>query len=462
MNRKLIILTLGALISGGLLGHTGKLLKGKANPATKNTSAYHPSTPPSRSGEPPSASSHSISRSSAKPENKVKLDTALKRYARMTPEELWQEREKLEPMDDTAYHRTQDIEDKILLFSICTRLGHEFPRQTLQQIEKKKKNSDAAFGYSISIFNAWASKNPEAVLTYCKDNMGNDDQKNRFLTSRYLAVQTSLSPEKALDYVTALPTKEQFLHLHEPLTQLAEKTPEKIAEIIQKIEPALQNSPWTQASMARIWAKHDWNAAIQWISSQPEEKRNLLMGSAVSSLSLDESEDKLTTTQGTLKEKMCVHIVSNLWKKSPQQAVEWLGSHATEEEAAKIISNNYYNASYPDSDFATYIDQMPVGVIKDSLLERMANDISPNHSDFVFMDMKMEDSVSAANKINSQEKRIQVLDRTLNFWIFRNPQSTKAWIEKSNMPAEKKATYLKRCDTFIKEQKTASDPNINF
>lgn len=450
MDKKILLFTLLALMTGTLLGYTGKSLKRDSKTVSPALSADHAGVRP-RFGD--TLSSHSLSPSSStrskKTEGATKIDQELKRFSLMNHEELWEELEKFKKQS-LNFDYSKGAEINTLLFCICSRLGQESPRQTLQKMEKFDDHND---NFLHCIINAWANKNPDAVLSYCRENMGEDTKKNGLLSDFYIFTLSKQSPDKALDYLTTLSPEKQSNYLYYPLSGLSDKMPEKMAEAVAKLAPALQESDWLHAQIASLWAQKDWEAASQWINTLPEKQRMEALGNALMNIPLEESSKKLAALMKQEKEEAMKHISGNLFYESTQKAVEWLTSHATKEEAAKAIDNaNYYHSSFLSSDNIAYVNQMPSGALKDSLLAKMVKRIYPNDQSFIFLDRKMEDHLSMADKISDQTKREKSLDYALNSWMYKAPENTRSWLEKSNIPAEKKSAYLKTCDERIKSQ----------
>lgn len=456
MNKKIFLLTLLALAAGVLLGYTGKSLKRDAEtippPSTAGNTGARPRFGDSLTSAPrPSAAVRS------KQTTETLLDKDLKRYSRMSHEELLKEVEKLNKKR-FSFYSSESVKSSILISFLCSRLGQESPRQTLQQMADFK-------GYGswlkYNIMNAWTMKNPEAAMAYCRENISNDQENNRFLYNGYISMLTKQSPDKALDYLASLPLKEQSSFLYEPLSGLLEKTPEKMAEAVSKLTPAILKSNWAHNQIAGFWAREDWNAAAQWMDTLPAEKKAEALSHAVSVLPLEEATQKLDSLTGKAKEEALKRISIDLLRESPQKAVELLQAHATEEEAVKAIEKNYYNFDFLNSEGIAYIEQMPSGSLKDSLLTKIAGSVYPGSRETIFLDKKMEDSLSMASKISSPQKKEQAIERALTPWIYNDPEKTKSWLEKSDIPSEKKTEYMKRCDEYLKQLKEADDTGEN-
>lgn len=456
MNKKIFLLTLLALAAGLLLGYTGKSLKRNAEatapPPTAGSTGARPRFGDSLTSAPrPSANAHTTQTAG------TPLDKDLKRYSRMSHEELLKESEMLNKKRYSPYSHSS-VKSRLLISFLCSRLGQESPRQTLRQMADFK-------GYNswlkYDVMNAWTMKNPDTAMAYCLENISDDKKNNRFLYNGYISILTKQSPDKAVDYLASLPVKEQSSLLYEPLSGLLEKTPEKMAEAVGKLTPAILKSNWAHNNIAGFWAREDWNAAEQWINTLPAEKKAEAMSHAVSSLPHEEATQKLDSLTGKTREETLKRISIDLLRESPQKAVELLQAHATEEEAVNAIEKNYYNFDFLTPDGIAYIEQMPSGNLKDSLLAKIASSVYPDSWETIFLDKKMEDTLSMASKISSPQKKEQALERALRPWIYSDPEKTKSWLEKSDIPADKKAEYAKQCDEYLKQLKNDDDADGN-
>lgn len=454
MNKKFLLVILLALAAGTFLGYTGKVLTLSSPAAVEKQIGTSPAILP-RFGSPGSSSFTASSRqTNSIHSDQVKMmepDASLKRYARMSADELYDELEKWKKQElYIDYQYTSNGIGRILIAYICARLGQEFPRQALSQIKDRKELAP----YRYSILEAWGEKNPEAVMAYCQEHMDEDSVSNGSMVYQYVTLLAKSSPEKAVDYLLTRPSEENYENLEPLLTLIAERNPEKIAEIIEKINPAIRQNEIMSAGVASLWAKADWNATEQWIKTLPEESRSERINDAVSALPREEALKKLDLLDEKNRESALCRLSDSLFNESPVKALEFIQANSTEDQAASLIENNGFFFNSRDAEFISYLEKMQASPLKDNLLKKVILMQSNfNDSDSRFFDPQMEDALSLADKIGSAEKKEQALESIMDQWMRQEPEKVKSWVETSSFPDGKKKDFTKWCNNIIEARK---------
>lgn len=452
MNKKSLSVILLALTAGTFLGYMGKALTLPSSVAGEKQTGVNPIIPP-RFGSPASFSSPSR-QSNSTHSDQVEMpepDASLKRYMRMSANELYDELEKWKKQElYIDYQYTSNGIGRILIAHICARLGQEFPRQTLSHIKDRKELAP----YRYSILEAWGEKNPEAAMAYCQEHMDEDSARSSSMVYQYVTLLANSSPEKAIDYLLARPSEENCENLELLLAQIAKKNPEKIAAILEKIHPTISHHKMMSAGVASLWAKTDWNATEQWIKTLPEESRSERMNDAVSALPREEALKKLDLLDEKNRESALFRLSGSLFDESPVKALEFIQANSTEEQAASLIENNGFFFNTRDAEFVDYLEKMQTSPLRDNLLEKVVCiQSSFNDSDSRFFDPKMEDALSLADKIGSAEKKEKTLQIIMNSWMRKEPEKVKSWVETSSFSDENKKEFTQWCNNIIEADK---------
>ena len=453
MNKKLSLFILLALAAGALVGYTGSILAPlPARDSEKQTDAgvmtqprfgrTHPAASPA------GARKTRLSRGTGQSEM-ARLDDTMKQYARMNTEELWRELEALGKQVE-RYAYSPNTTRETLIAYIITRLGQEAPRQTLAQM----KNSKELEQYQYSVINAWGLKNPEAAQAYCRESMEGYPEKTSELKRAYIALLLDDSPDKAIDYLFTLPQEECSDYSEDVLFNITSKYPEKMAEFMRKLAPVMKRERWTDSFIAAEWAKADWNAAEQWIKTLPEENRSKIMGDAIAALPLEEALQKIPMLNEQEKMSVLAQLGDSLSRESPVQAIDFLLQNTTEEQAVKIVEKGFYFLNPRDKEFNDYLDKMPAGALKDSLLEKTIRSQAPDtFGNSRFFNPKMEDTLALIEQISSAAKKEKAVDSALDRWLHTDPQKVKSWVGQSTLSEEKKKQFTTWCDNIIESRK---------
>lgn len=368
-----------------------------------------------------------------------KKDSYFLQLSKMNVEEIHAEVGRI--LKKANYFRRSPL-DELALFFLYSRLGEKAPRQALAKI----KNTEEYVFYNRYIMNSWAQRNPEAAMNYCLEN------KDTEQVGDYATVIARISPEKAVDWIKALPQERKKEAVHGFVSGAFKSYPEKIGEIIQQTKELVSVDSYLTASIAGQWVKVDNKAAIAWIDTLPEEQQIKARASAVNALPLEDATRALATLEGKAKEMAISQIANSLAYDHPVQAMEWLIPHldADVDNMENIIDKaNFITGHFNNPDLQAYIAKMPSGEKKDIFMEKMVNTLA--YSTDNLMETDMNQVISFASQISNPEKRTSSTEATLRMWSHRAPDKARQWIEKSDLSQEKKKEFYNDCDIREKQ-----------
>ena len=441
MNKKIFLLVLFALAAGALTGYAGKLLIFFPLPIAEKTEQVEP--PPHFVESSATALQQESSSRMGKSEI-LKLDDRLKQYVRMDTEKLWTELETLEKQTEiNCYLDYYDITQNILTFYIHTRLGQDAPRQTLSKI----KDNPALDRHKQEIIDAWKRKNPESVMAYCQENMNGEEETDQFLQGEYISLLSKSAPEKAIDYLLTLSPEDCAKNISLPLLEIVMKNPEKMTKIMETLK-SVKWDKWYDFEIFTEWAKTDKDAAEQWIRTLPGENRSYVMRRVAAALPRKEALEKINSLSGEEKWE----ALKGLSYESQTEQLDLARKYATEEQVSQLSERAYWNFNSHDTELISYIDKMPEGIAKESLLENVIRNNLPTIDSEQFLDPKLEDSLALINKMSSPEKKEEILDDILNNWKYHDPEKVKSWVQQSSLPSNKKKDFIEQCDNILQSR----------
>lgn len=443
MNKKFLFLSLLTLLFGLLLGYAGdyftRFIPEKSSPSgEKERSLVRRFGDSSQGGQASSATARKSHKSQPK-----ELDQNMLRLAKLNLDEIQAEIEQI--CQKSGYPTQLSYFDRISLALLYSRLGQKAPLQTLAKIENLPSNKRSYIGYILS---AWATRNPEAAMNYCLS------EKNPSDPMGYAQIITKTSPDTALEWVGGLYGIERTMAKMGFLIELSKSHPERMGEFATRLGDIKSYSNIHGATAAQ-WIKIDKEAALKWINTLSGELKREAMGEALSVLPLEESMRELSTLTGKTKDAAIAKIASTLAHKSEEQAIEWIMKNAdADPESLERITQSLYDFDYLKPSVQEYLTKMPAGEMKDLLIENAVYNLvySEYHSD-VLQDVSSEELLSLASNVGNTERKEQVIEEVLGNWIYKDPEATRAWLDKSDMPQEKKKKFYEKCDRFLKAEK---------
>ena len=197
-------------------------------------------------------------------------DREIQRYSRMNQEELWSELDSISKKSLGFRDHLSPLEENILIPYIFSRLSRESPRQTMEKINN--------LGYVpneliLSFMRAWATKNPEGVQSYCREQWESTGEKNYVPSQVYLSLLAKSSPREAVDFLSSFSSSGCSLFLQPPFTQkesplfqMNEEMPAVLLKSADKLKLDLLKEDDIRNNLIASWAKSDWDAAAQWIN----------------------------------------------------------------------------------------------------------------------------------------------------------------------------------------------------
>lgn len=444
MSKNFLLVSLLIFCTGLLLGYAGDYF---TRSGTENSSSAGENVRSVRRfGDAPKESQTPLSTAGKSNKSKTsplkELDQNILRIAKIGVEEIQAEIDRIRKKP--GYPNGLKAIDKISLAILYSRLGQKIPLQALEKIER---NPEYKFRCKKYILTAWAMRNPEAAMNYCLSD------KNSFDLLGYARIIGKNSPDAALEWIKGLPEGKESAAQHGLLMEMSRSYPERLGEIIPKLGKFSEYSN-VHAMAANYWVKVDREAALKWISTLPEKQKNEAMAQALSVLPLEESTREVSALTGEAKEAAISRIALSLSYKSEEQAIEWIMKNADPDpESLRRITNSLYNFDYFKPSLQEYLTKMPAGELKDQLLMRTVQQTQNTRwNDGILRDMTAEESLAIAAKVGNPEKREKLVDDFLQNWIYRDPAEVRQWLDKSDMPQEKKKKFYETCDRFLKAE----------
>lgn len=355
--------------------------------------------------------------------------------SKMDAEEALAEIDRIRNKTKSIIHRSS-IESWALSF-LYSRLGEKAPRQALEQM---KQHPDYFF-YINHILLTWAEKNPEAAMNYCLET------KKTKVTADFAHVIALTSPEKALEWIKALPKKKRNEAVEGLISGAIEAHPEKIGELIQKAGELVSLDSYLKNTIAEKWIVVDKAAAMKWIDSLPEEEKIEVKARALKELPLEEATVAMASLEGKAKAEAMIQIANSLSRKDPLKAMEWLMTHSDFDLKSwgNIVDSVYFSTPQLNNPaLQAYVTKMPAGDKKDIFVEKMVDRLGRFYSDFVEKDMK--EVLSFASQISDAEKRTLSIERAIKSWVIESPEEARQWIDNADLPQEKKKQLHEACD----------------
>lgn len=376
----------------------------------------------------------------------TKEDAYLLSLTKMNVEEIQAEIGRINKRTN-AHLGMSSLDNRALNF-LLSRFGQKAPRQALEYI----KNTPELSNFKKStVLEAWSERNPEAAMAFCLE-----DKEDTNYYSRASIIAKS-SPEKAWEWIQALPVEAQNSAMSGFFDSICESHPEKMGEFMAKGESFLNDEFYSRMTIAMQWLKKDRESAMKWINSLPEESQVKTRALALGMLPLDEATRELESLKGKAKEAALVNIANVQVYKEPKQALEWLLKKAPSDSASftNVVNQLYFpNHCFSDPEIQTYISNLPQGEQKDVLIEKMVKEIQSfvrNYDDRL-QEPNMQDIISYASQIGNQKSRESTTTEFLRTWISAAPEEARQWIHKSDLSPEKKREYLERCDSYSRDR----------
>lgn len=432
MNNKPFFLLLSVLAAGILLGYAGDYLLSEDKKET--------TVPRSSSTGKFTSQQKNIPVENTSPQGT--LDEKIREYARMNTDEIGKE---LQRWNDKI--TTPDMlhsRDRFLMEYLCLRWGRETPKQALLKLQDMPHLGETAL---LSMMKGWAEKNPESLTTYCLEQGGQDnlpDNVARFCTYTL----ASLSPENSVAWMKTLPEGKREQQIHHLMAAIREKYPNKISSVVALLGEEAMKSREMSAAIASTWAEVNWETAAAWINSLPEETKTFAWSDVVKSMPADEALKHLDSFDEKTQNGILGQKTYALFFDSPQKAIDWLTAHTTPERAAQIIEEKtpFNREKTYTPEFNATLDKLPAGPMKDSLLDKVVTLRLYAATDNNFRNNKMEDNMTLALSIIDAQKRADVIERSMRYWVIEhNAESARKWLEQSTLPQEKKEQYLNWC-----------------
>lgn len=361
---------------------------------------------------------------------------------KMNVEEIQAELDRINKRTNKYLGRS--VVDNRALNFLLSRFGQKAPRQALEYIKNIPELSNFE---KSTVLEAWSERNPEAAMAFCLEDKEDINYYSR------ASIIAKCSPEKALEWIQALPVESQNSAISGFFDSVCESHPEKMGEFMAKGERFLNDELSPRMTIVMQWLKKDRESALKWINSLPEESQITTRGLALSMLPLEEATRELEALKGKAKEAAFVNIAYMQTYKEPQQGLEWVLNNAPSDSSnfTNVVNQLYFpNHCFCDPEIQTYISKLPQGEQKDVLIEKMVKEVQNfvlNYDDRL-LEPNMQELISYASQIGDQKSRKSTTTEVLRTWISTAPEEARQWIHKSDLPQEKKREYLECCDSY--------------
>lgn len=420
MNRKLIIATAAATLTGTALGYYGVLSYGdEASPDRKDKGNGSKgwedvSSHPSMISNKPSKNKKLLLEEILKERSYYRKDCNLYTYyASIRSDQREEEFQKILALDESQRGK--------VLKSFFSSWAKQEPRRALETVAKIP-DSFVRDELHYYVFSAWAEKNPEAAAAYFLENGDILKEEGIFMIifhdasvvfgASYSIVENlaKFSPEKALEWIDHIENKQKQTELKDKLISvLAKKDPVALLKNSAQLFPGEENK--TYAAIAGQWVKRDPVATQQWIETLPEEEKSIIHQAIVKSLSKDKPLDALAWVQKNLDIKELnsdyqYFLNSALDNVEISEAQQWIQSFPDSPEKYRIMEN--YASSLDDRNYTEQIE-------------------------FIFT-------------IPDKSSQNEALGRTLNRWMQDDDVAAKKWLDTTPLEKEDKEFILKKIE----------------
>lgn len=418
MNRKLIIATAAATLTGTALGYYGVLWYGdEASPDRKDKGNGSKgwedvSSHPSMISNKPSKNKKLLLEEILKERSYYRKDCNLYTYyASIRSDQREEEFQKILALDKEQQNSA--------FYAFFSSWAKEEPRRALETVEKIPDSVDRDITHYY-VFSAWAEKDPEGAAAYFLENKDSGDVNSMFMmqSSDGVAIGAScsivenlakFSPKKALEWLAHIENKQQQTDLKNNLISvLSKKDPVALLKNSAQLFSGEENK--TYAAIAGQWAKLDPVATQQWVETLPEEEKRKSHKAIVMALSENKPQDALAWAQKNLDIKTLSNdnrfLISTLHDVEHSEAKQWMQSFPDSPEKFNIMQE--YASSWYDRNYTEQVEFI-----------------------FTIPDKKIQN---------------EALGRTLDRWMQDDDVAAKKWLDTTPLEKEDKEFILKKIE----------------
>lgn len=264
---------------------------------------------------------------------------------------------------------------------------------------------------------AWADKNITEALAYYSNPQNHLFIYQADLLPILASKQTHKSPDKAWDWLSRLTNKEQELALPEFFKGIVDTHPERMAEFMNKMNPASQWETYPQTkerenivTIVSQWAEKDYSSAEKWVESLPDNWKS----AAIPALTVQKAKEdlgealKMISSQSKrLQKESAEKVAYELFRleNDYEKGLSWV------KEVAKINKDinldRYYSAYFNDpAQTKQRIDALPEGRFRDDVIESyLINDLEPDDKESFRLIEKIKDPTLRKRTLEIVEKR---------------------------------------------------------
>lgn len=384
------------------------------------------------------------------------LDALIPLYAGMTGTELSAELTRV-----LALSKSENIlgeNTSFIVNYLIAKLGKDFPEEVRPWLENHPENTRACM-------KAWARGDFDSAMEYLLEKKN----KWEYTSSLFTFIIEELAeshPDKAMEWGMTQTGRVRQLALSHMITALAEKHFDKFSDFVSKLTPEDLKQKNMISDISKNWARHDWEKAMRWGETLPENEKNTAIVQVLGGLSstnLEKATEEFKKQPRSIKSDIAREIVKILEGSNGdssdtirgKKALEWLTDNSSDLDNAGKLTRNIVNSStLLTPEFTAAVQKLPEGTVKDHALRGLSNMTAYRVEDGKFT---YEDAFVLTNQIKDPQTQKESTIENVRVWINNDPEGARIWIEeKSGFTNEEKETHLRDCEESLKLKKTES------
>lgn len=367
--------------------------------------------------------------------SKMGLDAMMAKYARMTPDQIQKELDKLMEDQELGY----DMKSMMAIYTLAYKWGQISPKQALAYLQGRGYRKGMQ---QMIVMQGWAESNPENAATYFMENKKEFAYGKEALRNLVESLAKS-SPESAIKWLTGMDSVDRQIAIPSILNGILKNNPDQLVAFVDKLTPEDLKSVGVTSRIAEKWASQDWDSAKKWIDKLPEEQRKSALNIALGELSkkdIEKATQEFKLLPPDQQELASYPILSNLSGDSPVKAIEWLMQNGNKDKISNMMNAAVGYTQSGSPELRSYVEKMDSGAVKDAAIDCIVRTTGyQNYSSYVDFDATMK----FASQIGDEQKRVNSSEQLLNHWFREQPEKAKEWLSAtSSFTPEKKQQIL--------------------
>ncbi len=256
----------------------------------------------------------------------------------------------LATLDSSAALQWLDRNPKVqnhdyLLSTITGQIALNDPVKALELVKSRNLNHNALRSAYSSIYQSWASKDPQAALAAAQ-NLDRADMRQQ-IYQRIFAQWYRDNPDASLAAIDSLPGERDRARAYQNIIwQLANDDPAKAESILQRV-PVGQERSQMISNIANQMAREDPQAALVWIDQQQDiQGKNRALSNVLSQWARSEPLAALqyaTNLPNNSNKENALSSAFNAYIDSePDAAVQWIQSLDDDVTRSRLLRNQAY------------------------------------------------------------------------------------------------------------------------